>query len=109
MQRAKPFQDRSVLQVEGSGAIFNLKQMQNNLSAMIEEQINLGSELFFPSSDQEINTVAVLIRHDASDKNFKIFDVRRNSFIRKVQKQSQEDEAFALDASGRFLIYAEGD
>jgi len=53
---------------------------------MIDEQINLGSELFFPSSDQEINTVAVLMRHDADDKNFKIFDVRRNSFIRKVQK-----------------------
>lgn len=50
----------------------------------------------------------MLSREDAEEKHFLIYDVRRNSYIRKVQKNVMSDEAFALDSTGRFLVYTEG-
>lgn len=82
MQRAKRFQDRSILSVDG-GNIRNLKKMQENLSTMIDGQLLAGNELQFPS-DSEINTAAILNKQQIDEKYFLIFDVRRNSYIRKV-------------------------
>lgn len=37
-----------------------------------------------------------------------IYDVRRNGFIRRVNKKVMDDEAMALDDGGRVLAYSEG-
>jgi hypothetical protein len=38
-----------------------------------------------------------------------IFDIRRNSYIRKIQKKCMEDEAFCIDETGRYIAYVEND
>ena len=102
MQRAKPFQDRSILAVEG-GNIRNLKQMQDSLQSLIDKQLQAGNLLAFPP-ENEISTAALLNRQD---NHFLVHDIRRNNYIRKVRKETS-DEAFAIDGTGRFLIFIEG-
>jgi hypothetical protein len=69
----------------------------------------LKSEIQFPPSPSEISTVAVLNCENPQDKYFLVYDIRRSSTIRKIQKHSMEDEAFCVEESGRFLIYTEAD
>jgi len=74
---------------------------------MIDAQLFKSNEIQFPPCPEEINTVAILNRENQDDKYFQIFDIRRNSFIRRIQKKVMTDEAFCLDSTGRFLAYVE--
>jgi hypothetical protein len=49
----------------------------------------------------------VLNRQDKNNKFFLIFDIRRNQYIRRIQKTSMNQEAFAIDNTGRILAFAE--
>jgi len=51
--------------------------------------------------------VAVLKKEDPVDKHILIFDIKRNSYIRKIAKKDMESEAFALDCTGRILATAD--
>ena len=66
----------------------------------------MGNDVAFPL-EQDVNTVVVLNREQLSDKFFLIFDIRRNCFIRRIQKKSMEDESFTIDHTGRILAYVE--
>jgi hypothetical protein len=80
--------------------------MQNKLQTVIEEHLVKGNNLSFPSSDDEISTMAINV-NTPTDCHFLVYDVRRSSVIRKVGK-SKAESAFTIDASGRHLVFAEG-
>ena len=53
--------------------------------------------------------MVVLNRENPEDKFFLVFDIRRNCFTRRIAKQTLDDEAFAIDCTGKTLAYIEGD
>lgn len=44
----------------------------------------------------------------SDEKHILIFDIKRNTYIRKIAKKDMASEAFALDSTGRVLAMAEG-
>jgi hypothetical protein len=49
----------------------------------------------------------VLNKENRDCKFFLIFDIRRNAFIRRIQKKEMDQESFAIDHTGRMLLYSE--
>lgn len=56
-----------------------------------------------------MNTLVVLNKEDRDNKFFLIFDIRRNAYIRRFQKKDLDQEAFAIDHTGRILAFTEDD
>ena len=56
-----------------------------------------------------MNYVVVFKKENPDEKHFLIFDIRRNAYVRKLSKQHMDDEAFAINSSGRVLAKIDGD
>jgi hypothetical protein len=76
------------------------------LTLLIEDETRAGNIVNFPS--EEFNTVAVLNKDDPNEKFYTIFDIRRNGYFRRINKQCMDTEAFAVDTDGKFLAYIDG-
>ena len=77
------------------------------LSLLIEDELKAGNAMNFPSQEQ--NTVAVLNKEDPGHKFFTIFDVRRNGYFRRINKQYADSDAFAVDTTAKMLAFIDGD
>jgi hypothetical protein len=85
MRKAKAFEDRSAFTLQ-AGQVSNHLLLQNTLRALIDDEGRHGNAIAFP--DDDTNTVVVLKREDPQEKYILIFDLKRNSYIRKIQKKS---------------------
>lgn len=103
MRKAKAFEDRSVMVLNQAK---NLATLQNTLQTLITDETKAGNLLSFPETDS--NTVAVLKKEVPDEKHILIFDIKRNTYIRKIAKKEMASEAFALDSTGRILAQADG-
>lgn len=79
MRKAKAFEDRSVLVLQQAK---NLAVLQNTLQTLINDETRAGNLLSFPET--ESNTVAVLKKETPDEKHILIFDIKRNTYIRKI-------------------------
>jgi len=73
---------------------------------LIADETRAGNLLSFPEADS--NTVAVLKKEAPDEKHILIFDIKRNTYIRKISKKDMDSEAFALDGTGRILAQVDG-
>lgn len=76
------------------------------MRAFVDQQIDLGNSVFFPSDDTRF--AIVLNRQDKDEKHFMVYDVKRDNFVRKVQKKTNYDEAACVNASATLLTFVEG-
>ena len=60
--------------------------MQETLHILINEELAFNNVIQFPQ-DTDITTAAVLNREDEEDKFYLIFDIRKNSYIRRIGKK----------------------
>jgi len=74
------------------------------LGEMIEEWTKKKSLISFAQENKDI--VAVMNRQDPSGKFIQIYDLRRGCFVRKLEHESADDEAFAIDSTARILACA---
>lgn len=82
--------------------------MQRTLQVLINEELAFDNLIQFPQ-DTDITTAIVLHREDPDDKFYLVFDVRKNQYIRRVGKKDMSQEAFAINHTGKTLIYVDGD
>jgi len=106
MRKVKNFEDRSAFTLEAGQGVVNIRQMQDILTLLIDDELRAGNVLNFPSD--EVNTVAVLNKDDPNEKYYTIFDIRRNGYFRRVSKHHMETEAFTVDSTGKFIAYIDG-
>jgi hypothetical protein len=106
MRKINKFEDRSAYTLEQGQGVTNIRQMQDVLTLLIDDELKHGNVLSFPS--EETNTVAVLNKDDPTEKFFTIFDIRRNGYFRRVLKQYQDSDAFAVDTTGKMMAYVDG-
>ena len=66
------------------------------MRAFVEQQLELGNKVFFPSEDTRF--AIVLNRQDSDEKHFMIYDVKRDNFVRRVSKKTNYDEAACINA-----------
>ena len=52
------------------------------MRAFIEQQMELGNKVFFPSEDSRF--AIVLNKQDLDEKHFMVYDVKRDNFVRRV-------------------------
>ena len=62
---------------------------------MVTQMVTKGNPVGFPEDSKDV--IAVLNREKPTEKFIHIYDVRRQSFVRKLGKDFMEDESFALD------------
>lgn len=43
------------------------------------------------------------------DKHFKIFDIKKNNFCRRIDLKNMNEEAFSLSSNAETLVKVEGD
>lgn len=77
------------------------------MSELVKEQLRKGNSIQFPTDNKDM--IAVLNREDKNNKNFYIYDLRRQCFVRKISKFSLIDESFATDMTGKILAFCEGE
>lgn len=76
------------------------------LTKQVAAELSRGNIIAFP--EKETHMMVVLNREDLSNKFFQVYDVRKNGYVRRVNKKSSEDETMAVDDMARSLAYADG-
>lgn len=75
------------------------------MKEIVNEQLRKGNLIAFPRENKDI--IAVLNREDRTNKFIQIYDVRRQSFIRRISKENMENESFTIDLTGKLLAISE--
>ena len=76
------------------------------MRAFVDQQIELGNKVFFPSEDTRF--AIVLNKQDPDEKHFMVYDVKRDNFVRRVSKKTNYDEAACVNSSAVLLTFVEG-
>ena len=97
--------DAPILNVSEDNMSPQMAVRQENVRRLIEEETKLGNELIFPSED--LRLVVVFNKEDRQNRFYKVYDNLRNTFIRRVAKKTNFDEAADVNSSANLIAFVE--
>ena len=103
--KTERFSDQSVFGMETENNS-SIQRAQQRMRAFVDQEVNNGNTVFFPSDDTRF--AVVLNRKNEDEKHFMVYDVKRDNFVRKVSKKTNYDEAACVNSSATLLTFVEG-
>lgn len=97
--------DAPILNVSEENMSPQMAVRQENVRRLIEEETKVGNELIFPAED--LRLVVVFNKEDRQNRFYKVYDNLRNTFVRRVAKKTNFDEAADINPTANLIAFVE--